>query len=211
MSCPNGTRARRVTVVSRVALGPPGGVRQDGAVTSPPEPALIVVTGIMAAGKSTVAQLVAERLPRAVHVRGDVFRRMVVSGRAEPGAEPSPAAADQLRLRYELTALVADRYVAAGFTAVVQDIVYGPELPVHLDRFRTRPRHLVVLAPRPGAVADREAARPKTGYRGWTPWEMDAQLRAGTPRLGLWLDSTDLTPDQTADAVLARLAEARLD
>ncbi|MFD9885204.1 AAA family ATPase, partial [Streptomyces alboflavus] len=49
---------------------------------------VIVITGIMAAGKSTVAQALAERLPRAAHVRGDVFRRMIVSGRQEyePGA-----------------------------------------------------------------------------------------------------------------------------
>ena len=45
---------------------------------------VIVITGIMAAGKSTVAQILAERLPRSVHVRGDVFRRMIISGRAEP-------------------------------------------------------------------------------------------------------------------------------
>jgi dephospho-CoA kinase len=38
-------------------------------------PRLILVTGIMAAGKSTVAQLLAERLaPQSVHLRGDVFR-----------------------------------------------------------------------------------------------------------------------------------------
>ena len=52
-------------------------------------PAVVVITGIMAAGKSTVAQLLTERLPRAAHVRGDLFRRMIVSGRADmtPGAE----------------------------------------------------------------------------------------------------------------------------
>ena len=37
--------------------------------------AVVLITGIQAAGKSTVAQELAERLPRSVHVRGDVFRR----------------------------------------------------------------------------------------------------------------------------------------
>ena len=45
-------------------------------------PQLILITGIMAAGKSTVAQHLAERLPNSVHLRGDVFRRMMVNGRA---------------------------------------------------------------------------------------------------------------------------------
>lgn len=38
-----------------------------------PSGSVLLVTGTMGAGKSTVAQLVAERLPRAAHVRGDVF------------------------------------------------------------------------------------------------------------------------------------------
>lgn len=43
--------------------------------------AVFLLTGNMASGKSTVAQLLAERLPRAAHVRGDAFRRMIVTGR----------------------------------------------------------------------------------------------------------------------------------
>jgi adenylylsulfate kinase-like enzyme len=42
---------------------------------------VIVVTGIQAAGKSTIAQALAERLDRPVRLRGDLFRRMIVSGR----------------------------------------------------------------------------------------------------------------------------------
>lgn len=51
---------------------------------------VIVVTGIQAAGKSTVAQALAERLDRSVHLRGDLFRKMIVNGRADMGAaEPA--------------------------------------------------------------------------------------------------------------------------
>jgi adenylylsulfate kinase-like enzyme len=50
---------------------------------------VFLVTGIQAAGKSTVAQALAERLERSVHVRGDLFRRMVVNGGVEMGpADP---------------------------------------------------------------------------------------------------------------------------
>ncbi|MDZ5446348.1 AAA family ATPase [Micromonospora sp. 4G57] len=86
-------------------------------------PAVVPITGIMAAGKSTVAELLARRVPRSVHLRGDVFRRMVVNGRAEMTAQPSEEAWRQLRLRYELAATVADRYAGAGFTVVLQDVV----------------------------------------------------------------------------------------
>ena len=43
-------------------------------------PAVVLITGIMGAGKSSVAQALAERLPKAAHVRGDAFRRFIVSG-----------------------------------------------------------------------------------------------------------------------------------
>jgi hypothetical protein len=43
----------------------------------------MLVTGIQASGKSTIAHLLAGRLPKSVHVRGDLFRRMIINGRAD--------------------------------------------------------------------------------------------------------------------------------
>lgn len=80
--------------------------------------AIVLITGIQAAGKSTISQALAERLPRSVHVRGDVFRRMVVGGRAEMTPGPSNEALQQLRLRYRLAAQVSDTYFEAGFTVI---------------------------------------------------------------------------------------------
>lgn len=175
---------------------------------------VMVITGVMASGKSTVAQLLAERLPRTVHVRGDVFRRMLVSGRREivPAGddEESEEAVGQLRLRYRVSASTADLYAAAGWTAVVQDVVLGEHLKPYLDAVRSRPLYLVVLAPSAQSVAEREAARAKSGYGSWTVGHLDHVLRHDTPRLGLWLDSTGQTPDETVDAILASLDEARI-
>ncbi|WP_055702354.1 AAA family ATPase [Streptomyces silaceus] len=180
--------------------------------TGTSEPAgVVVITGIMASGKSTVAQALAERLTKAAHVRGDVFRRMVVSGAVpyEPGAGGEAEA--QLRLRYGLSASTADAYAAAGFTAIVQDVILGEELKSYVELVRTRPLYVVVLAPRPAAVAAREEGRGKTGYGAWTVEDLDAALREQTPRIGLWLDSSELTVDETVDAILERLGEARVD
>src|ERR1019366_8496643 len=76
--------------------------------------AVVLVTGIQAAGKSTVAQLLAARLPRSVHLRGDIFRKMIVSGRADMTPDPADQAVRQLRLRHRLTAAVADAYFEAN-------------------------------------------------------------------------------------------------
>ncbi|GAA2453525.1 hypothetical protein [Streptomyces lavendulocolor] len=48
----------------------------------------------------------------------------------------------------------ASRAATTGFTAVVQDVVLGPELAAYTRLVRTRPRYVVVLAPRPDATAD---------------------------------------------------------
>ena len=51
---------------------------------------LFVVTGPMAAGKSTVGELLAASFVRGVHLEGDIFRRFIVSGRQEMTREPIP-------------------------------------------------------------------------------------------------------------------------
>ena len=165
---------------------------------------VIVLTGLMAAGKSTVAQLLAERFPRSAHVRGDTFRRMIVGGRAEPTPDGSAEATAQLWLRYRMSAQVADAYADAGFTAIVQDVILGDDLPAYAALIRTRPCHVVVLAPRPEVVAAREAARSKTGYGDWTVAQLQADLDR-TPRIGRWLDTSAQTPSETADAIMAGL------
>ena len=171
---------------------------------TPRPQAVLLITGIQAAGKSTVAQLVAEQLPKSVHLRGDLFRRMVVGGRADMTPDPSPEALRQLRLRHRLTAEVADRYFEAGFTVIAQDILLGSHLTEMADAIRSRPLLVVVLAPQPDAVAEREARRAKNAYREYSVADLDGGLRRDTPRIGLWLDNTEQTPEETAAEVLAR-------
>ena len=174
---------------------------------------VVLVTGISASGKSTVAELLAQRFERGVHVKGDVFRRMVVSGRAEMSASPSADAWDQLRLRYRLGAATADAYHAAGFSVVVQDVVVGQVLDEYVAAIRSRPRFVVVLAPRPDVVEAREAGRAKVAYRDGAPTvdALDHALRHETPRLGLWLDSSDQRPDETVEEIIERADEARVE
>jgi hypothetical protein len=168
-----------------------------------------LVTGISAAGKTTIGQMLAERFPRSVHVKGEVFRRMVVGGREWLGREHSDEAIAQVRLRYRLSAYVADRYCEAGFTTIVQDIIIGRYLSEYVGLVQSRPRRVVVLAPVGAVVAQREAGRQKSAYVGSvTPEELDTAFRADTPRLGPWLDTSSQSPQQTVDEIIARADEA---
>jgi hypothetical protein len=120
----------------------------------------------------------------------------------------------QLRLRYRLGASTADAYFEAGFSVVVQDVVVGQVLAEYVEAIRSRPLVVVVLTPSVEAIASREAGRDKVAYRAEMDGiaAMDESLRNDTPRVGFWLDTSDLTVDQTVDAIVARgLAEGRVD
>ena len=73
-------------------------------------PAMYVVTGPMAAGKTTVADLLARQFERGVHLEGDLFRRAIKTGRADMTPNASDEALAQLQLRYQLSAASADAY-----------------------------------------------------------------------------------------------------
>lgn len=173
-------------------------------------PGIILVTGIMASGKSTIAQLLSERFEKSVHVRGDMFRRMIVNNRKEMHPDAGNDEMEQLRLRYRLAAHTADAYCEAGFTVIVQDVVIGPMLNEFVSFIQNRPFYVVVLCPNASVVEQREAARSKKGYGSWTVDSLDQLLRNETPRIGMWLDSSELTPDETVNEILARLQDEAL-
>ncbi|MFG2095586.1 AAA family ATPase [Streptomyces sp. NPDC048612] len=176
----------------------PQGPWNDGGV--------VVITGIQAAGKSTVAQALAERLPRSVHLRGDTFRRNIVRGQITMTADAAEPAVAQLELRHRMTAHCADAYAQAGFTVIAQDILIGRYLAEMTGLIKTRPLAVVVLLPDPAAVEAREASRPKTAYGpDWSVGDLDKLMRAETPRdIGLWLDTSRQTVDETVDEILSR-------
>jgi chloramphenicol 3-O-phosphotransferase len=165
---------------------------------------IYLITGLMASGKSTVAQALAERLPKSVHLRGDRFRKMIVNGQAEMiGVELSKEAQAQLKLRYEIAADAAKRYADAGFAVVYQDIIIGPSLQEAVDRFKGYALSVTVLCPDAETIALREKARPKTGYQRLEDIpEFDKVLREETPKIGEWLDTSWLNVDETVDRIL---------
>ena len=163
-------------------------------------PQLILITGPMASGKSTLAAALAERRSKAVHLRGDAFRRNIVRGRVDMGNEPQAEALQQLRLRYRLAVRAAEGYLDAGFDVIYQDVILGPVLNDVLAWFQPLKPAVVVLCPDGATLARRDAARDKTGYGGVSV----AQLLEGlndTPRVGFWLDNSDQSVEQSLAAV----------
>jgi broad-specificity NMP kinase len=174
--------------------------------------AVFLVTGASASGKTTVGLRLAQRFPLGAFIEGDVMWKMVVAGAEDMTAAPSAEAVRQLQLRYRHGAMIADSYAAAGFVAVHADIVLEADLAAYPQRIEMRPLYVVVLRPKPAVLVARERARGTNAYRSYASVEdgvaaFEAFLDA-SPRLGLSIDTSDQSPDDTVDEILARLDEA---
>lgn len=169
---------------------------------------MILVTGIQAAGKSTVARLLAQRFEHGVHVEGDVLQHMIVSGSQwvqEPG-DPRGEAERQYLLRLKHMCLLGISFFEAGFTAVLDDIVLGESWLYVQEQLRGVPFSLVVLAPRVEVVAQqRDLSRAKRPLgEAWAVY-LDRALRTTMAGVGYWIDSSDQTPEETVDQILLQL------
>lgn len=178
-------------------------------MSTPTEPAVVLITGIQASGKTTVAALLARRFERGVHVNGDALMNMVVAGRAEPGR---PGEGErQLRLRHRQGAWLADSFFSAGFGVVVEDNAYGGSyLDDYVAAISSRPLLVVVLIPRPEVVLRRDVERGYAAYKPgrWTAAQLDRGLRQETTRLGLWLDNSTQSPEETVGEIHRRWDQA---
>ena len=168
---------------------------------------IYVITGIMASGKSTVAELLAQHFDKSVHIRGDIFRKMVVKGRAEMGKTLTEEALTQLDLRHRLAVETAIQYHQEGFTVVLQDNFYGEKLAYVVELLAPEPVQVIVLCPSVEAIRRRERERGKTGYHSFSVESLYQSFMESTPRIGLWFDNSDQTPQETVNQILEHLVE----
>ncbi len=164
-----------------------------------------LITGVPGAGKSTVARQLASRMERGAYVPGDRIHDLIVSGQVEPDHEPQDEAEKQIELVERSLCLLARSFAHAGFVPVLDWVVRnGRDLQVYIHNLSGLALHVAVLAPRAETVTRR---KPRAAAR-WA--HLGETLARELRTVGLWVDSSELSADQTIDYILANKARARL-
>jgi hypothetical protein len=90
-------------------------------------PPIFVITGQLAAGKSSLAQALLERYELGLHVDVDAIREMVTSGLASP-LDWTDETTRQFNLALEASAAIARVYHRAGFAIAIEGAFDPPAL-----------------------------------------------------------------------------------
>jgi chloramphenicol 3-O-phosphotransferase len=143
-------------------------------------------------------------MERGAYISGDQLHDMIVTGQVEPDGEPRSEAEKQIELVQRNLCLLARSFADVGFVPVLDWVVRNErDLRVYVRNLSGLALRVAVLAPDAETVTRR---KPRAATR-WA--HLSGSLARELRTIGLWVDSSDLTVDETVDYVLANKALAR--
>ncbi len=169
-----------------------------------------LLNGIPGSGKTTTAQALARRFPRAVHIEGDRLQEWIVTGGVPPGGFPPEEEARQIHLNVRNQCCLAVLYAGEGFTVVLDYVMVNRErVEEYRKRFSDLTVRLITLDPGIPTALARDARRPeKTVAAAWT--HLEATMRRELNGLGCRLDNSTASVEETVDWILVHREAAKI-
>jgi chloramphenicol 3-O-phosphotransferase len=169
---------------------------------------IFLITGTPGSGKSSVARALLQRFEFGLHLPVDDLREFVISGIAHPVPTWTEETGRQFRLARESTAITAKLYATNGFAVVIDDVISSEDVSsLFAPAFGEFDFHKILLQPRLGVALERSRTRTNKNFDPRFLEEPIRQIHAWIskqelPHDWLKLDSSDLSLEQTVDAIL---------
>lgn len=161
---------------------------------------VLLLTGPPAAGKNTVAELVAKRLDKCAVIDVDVLRQMILNPRREPWeGEEGPL---QRSLGVDNACSLTRNFAGSGYSVLVIDTMTDAMVSDYRRQLSGLDPWTVQLLPSEDEVAARLLSRPDYLSRGEVNWMYHQQ--STLTECDERLDNTEIAPDQAVEWLLAR-------
>ncbi len=163
-------------------------------------PEVLILTGPPGAGKSSVAEALAERYDRVAHIDVDSLRHFITpTGYVAPGR---PGFERQQQLSARNAAALAANFLAERFAVIIDDVVItASELTAYVELLKpcAMPVHYVRLLPSLEVCLTRNKERASGRMRASRIAEVWHAFQASAGIGGSTIDSTALSVYETAD------------
>ena len=162
-----------------------------------------IISGIPSVGKTTTSFALANKLEKSSVISGDDLQDQIVSGSVGPTELPKEDSDMQIELTVRNQAILAKSYADSGFTPVCDNVFGRRQLGIFLNLLKGYQVHLVNLTADFTVIQDRNMKRIlEEKFDNPDRWTLLFTLTSELSGIGLWIDNSLRTPEETVDHIL---------
>jgi hypothetical protein len=159
---------------------------------------VLILSGLVGAGKSTISKLYAQQKPYCARIETDDIRHMIVSPHKAPW--DGDEGMRQLLLGVKNACLLARQFIENGFDVIIADFVTDKSLPIYKDMLATYNPCVVRLFPAYEEAKKRFDARKETITE--DEYKMLYEIQVNFKNYDLQIDNTSLSAQDVTDKLL---------